>query len=40
MSKIQKKNGGHRLRFRDIVREKYPDFEKLGLRNAKWSPWF
>ena len=34
---MQKKIGGHdhRLRLRDIVREKYPDFEKLGLRNSK-----
>ena len=30
-----KKIGAHRLRFRDIVREKFPDFEKLGLRNSK-----
>ena len=28
----KKKNGGHRLRFRVIVREKYPGFEKLRFR--------
>ena len=30
---MEKNWGVTELRFRDIAREKYPDFKKLGLRN-------
>ena len=36
MSEMQKK----KLGVADFASEKYPDFEKLRLRNSKWSPWF
>ena len=36
MSEMEKKLGGHRLRFRNKTRQKLPQFRQIGPRNSTW----